>query len=82
MIFKFYAMSRNDWLLNSLPLPVRIDHGVPKCYPMFKYSIDDVRTFFTRNPDFDSVSTNIVNRVKYFVAIDFFDIHGNIFVKI
>ena len=30
IIFKFYAIFRNDWLLNSLPLSVRIDPGVPK----------------------------------------------------
>ena len=30
MIFKFSAMSWNDWLLNSLPLSVRIDLRVPK----------------------------------------------------
>ena len=30
MIFKFCAMSQNNWLLNSLPLLVRIDPGVPK----------------------------------------------------
>ena len=78
MIFKFCVMSRNDWLLNSLPLSVRIDPGVP----LFKYSIDDARTFFTRNPDSVPVSSNMVNQVKYLIAIDFFDIHGDIFVKI
>ena len=30
MIFKFCAMSQNDWLLISLSLSVRIDPGVPK----------------------------------------------------
>ena len=49
---------------------------------MFKYSIDDVRTFFTWNPDSDTVFSGMVNQVKYFVAIDFFDIHGNILAKI
>ena len=29
-MFKFCAMSLNDWLLNSLPLSVRINPGVPK----------------------------------------------------
>ena len=79
MIFKFCAMSLNYWLLNPQPLSVRN----PKIYyPVFKCSIDDVRPFFTRNPDSDTIISNMFNQVKYCVAIDFFDIHGNIFVKI
>ena len=71
-------MSQNDRLLNSLPLSVGIDPGVPKCYPVFRYDID-VRT---RNLDSDTVPSRMVNQVKDFIAIDFFDIHGNIFIKI
>ena len=35
----------------------------------------------TRNPDSDTVSSSMSNQVKYFVAIDSFDIHGNILLK-
>ena len=72
------------WLAIEFPAIIGEDRSwSPKiCYPVFEYSIDDVRTFFTRNPDSDTVSSSMVSQVKYFVAIDFFDIHGNIFVKI
>ena len=71
------------WLVIEFPAIISKDRSwSPKiCYPVFKYSIDDVKTFFVRNPDSDTISSSMVNQVKFFVAIDF-DIHGNIFVKI
>ena len=41
---------------------------------MFKYSIDDVKGFFNGNPDSNTVSSSMVNQMKYFVKINFFDI--------
>ena len=74
MIFKFCTMSQNYWLLNSLSLSLRIDPEVPK------YVIQCLNIALMMSEL--SLLGILINQVKYFVAIDFFDIHGNIFVKI
>ena len=82
MIFKFCAMSRNDWLLNSRPLLVRIDPGVLKYVNQCLNIALMMAEFSLQGNLTDTVSSNMVTQVKYFVTIDFFDIYGNIFIKI